>query len=406
MEGAMRQTQCTLSCRDVSRFATTMLLTALAGIGWISGAATVEPLLLVQILVRAAAERRSLEAITLVAKNAPSVQTVRNALAKVLPKTTAACEPLITHALHQRLPKSLSRRTRTMAIDLHMKPFYGDKKTVGTYRGQRKASTKTFFAYATLLVVRKGQTFTVGLVSVVNSDELTSLIDRLLHQAAQKGLRPRRLLLDRGFYAAKVMLNLQQQNIPFVMPMIRRGQSGKTKATSTGTAQFFVKGRKGWAKYTWEARMRTGGRQGPRTKVTTEVCMVPRSEQRHKNIPLVFACYGMSQMAGTALSALYRKRFRIETSYRQMREGLAQTCSTNPVYRLLLVLIALMLRNLWVWLHWTILSGRGEKGERVLRLKLLRARRMLHALIRYLDYKLGLAMIVVVRNPAATAASG
>jgi Transposase DDE domain len=305
------------------------------------------------------------------------------------------------------LPKSLKSRPRTMAIDMHNKPFYGDKKTPGTYRGQPKASTKTFFAYATLLVIRKGQTFTVGLVSIVNSDPLTSIIDQLLGQAALQGLRPRRLLLDRGFYAAKVMLHLQQQNLPFVMPMIRRGQSGTTKKACTGTAQFFVKGRKGWVKYRWEARLRTGGRKGPkgpRTAVTTDVCMVPRPGGQGKTTPWVFACHGMNGMAGTQVAALYRRRFRIETSYRQMHEGLAQTCSKDPVYRLLLVLIAFVLRNLWVWLHWTLLAGRDNNGKRVLRLYLMRARRMLHCLVRYLDYKLGTPKNIDIPSPAATAA--
>jgi hypothetical protein len=403
----MRHGQSTLSCRDICACATSLLVGALAGIGWVAGAATVEPLLLVQLLVRAAAERRSLEAIALLAQDVPCAQTIRNALAKLLPKTTAQLEPVIVEALHRRLPKALKRRRRTMAIDMHNKPFYGDKKTPGTYRGQPKASTKTFFAYATLLVIRKGQTYTVGLVSIVNGEELTSIIDKLLAQAASQGLRPRRLLLDRGFYAAKVMLHLQQQQLPFVMPMIRRGKSGKTKKNCTGTAQFFVKGRRGWAKYRWEARLRTGGckgPKGPRTKVTTDVCMVPRPAQQGKGTPWVFACHGMNKMDPTEVRELYRRRFRIETSYRQMREGLAMTCSKDPVYRLLLVLIAFVLRNLWVWLHWTRLAGRGQDGERVLRWELMRARRMLHCLVRYLDYKLGIPKNIVIPNPAAPAA--
>jgi hypothetical protein len=403
----MRHVQSMLSCKEVSCYATNLLVGALASIGYVAGAATVEPLLLVQLLVRAGAERCSLEAIALLGENVPCAQTFRNALAKLLPKTTAALEPVIIEALHGRLPKALKRRRRDMAIDMHNKPYYGDKKTPGTYRGQPKASTKTFFAYATLLVIRKGQTYTVGLVSIVNGEELTSIIDKLVAQAASKGLRPRRLLLDRGFYAAKVMLRLQQQELPFLMPMIRRGKSGKTKKDCTGTAQFFAKGRRGWATYRWEARLRHGQRKGRRIPVTTDVCMVPMAKkpgQKGKQTPLVFAAYGMRKLAPTAVAELYRKRFRIETSYRQMREGLAMTCSKDPVYRLLLVLIALVLRNLWVWLHWTLLAHRRPDGKRVLRLELLRARRMLHCLVRYLDYKLGMPKNIVVPNPAAPAA--
>lgn len=132
--------------------------------------------------------------------------------------------------------------------------------------------------------------------------------------------------------------------------------------------------------------------------------MVPRPTRKGKSTPWVYACYGMRSLSGVEVAALYRKRFRIETSYRQMHEGLAQTCSTDPVYRLLLVLIAFVLRNLWVWLHWTLLAGRDENGQRVVQLHLMRARRMLHCMVQYLDYKLGLTKNIIVRNAAATAA--
>jgi hypothetical protein len=247
MEETVRHSQSTLSGRDVCTQATSILVSALAAIGWIAGAGTVDPLVLIQVLVRAGAERRSMDAIALLAENLPCAETIRKAIMALLPATTAELEPVITRALQKKLPKGLKRRPRTMAIDMHNKPYYGAKDTPGTYRGQPKASTKTFFAYATLLVVRKGQTFTVGMVSIVNGEELASIIDQLLRQAAAAGLRPRRLLLDRGFYAAKVMLALQEKNIPFVMPMIRRGKKGKTAPECTATAQFFVKGRTGWA---------------------------------------------------------------------------------------------------------------------------------------------------------------
>ena len=397
----MRHSQSTLSCKDVCARVTGILLPALAVIGWVASAGTVDPLILVQVLVRAGAERRSLDAIALLAENLPSAQTIRTAIMRLLPRTTAELEPVIVEALHKKLPKGLNRRPRTMAIDMHNKPYYGDKKTPGTYRGQPKASTKTFFAYATLLVIRKGQTFTVGLVAIVNGEELPTIIDKLLRQAAAKGLKPRRLLLDRGFYAAKVMLDLQEKNIPFVMPMIRRGKAGKTKEACTGTAQFFVKGRQGWATYSWEARIRKDGRKGTRLEVTTEVCMTPR---QGKDTPLVFACHGMKKTDPKQVAALYRQRFRIETSYRQMHEGLAMTCSKNAVYRLLLVLIAFVMRNLWLWLHWTLFAGRGKDGQRILRLELMRARTMMHCLVRYLDHKLGISTRIDVPSPAGAAA--
>lgn len=53
---------------------------------------------------------------------------------------------------------------------------------------------------------------------------------------------------------------------------------------------------------------------------------------------------------------LYRKRFGIETSYRQWRQARIVTCTRDPLLRLLFMVIGLMLRNLWLWLHATHLA--------------------------------------------------
>ena len=52
----------------------------------------------------------------------------------------------------------------------------------------------------------------------------------------------------------------------------------------------------------------------------------------------------------------YRKRFAIEATYRQVHQGRARTSTRNPLVRLLLMAIALILRNVWVWLHYAVLS--------------------------------------------------
>src|SRR5262249_44023888 len=161
------------------------------------------------------------------------LETVRQALLKYLPSQPEDLMPATTRALHTRLPKSLRKRSRTMAIDLHLRPYYGTPRTPGIYRGQLKASTRIFFAYASLLVIRRGQTFTVGLVPVTIGEEQTTVIARLLDQAKQAGLRVRRLLLDRGFYGAPTIQWLQERGIGFIMPMLKRGKSGRTKGDCT-----------------------------------------------------------------------------------------------------------------------------------------------------------------------------
>ncbi|MBP3953789.1 hypothetical protein J8F10_00545 [Gemmata sp. G18] len=55
----------------------------------------------------------------------------------------------------------------------------------------------------------------------------------------------------------------------------------------------------------------------------------------------------------------YRERFGIETSYRQKNQARGWTTSTNPEYRLLLEGVALLLRQVWVYLTLRIARARG-----------------------------------------------
>lgn len=63
--------------------------------------------------------------------------------------------------------------------------------------------------------------------------------------------------------------------------------------------------------------------------------------------PLVYACSeGFWALPPVALR--YRRRFGIESSYRQLGECLAYSSSRDAVYRLLLVGVSLLIRAVWV----------------------------------------------------------
>ncbi len=70
-------------------------------------------------------------------------------------------------------------------------------------------------------------------------------------------------------------------------------------------------------------------------------------------------------MGETAPLSYYRKRFGIETSYRQLRQARIFTCTRDPHLRLFFVGVGLVLRNLWVWLHHVHLSEGREPNLRV-----------------------------------------
>ena len=81
------------------------------------------------------------------------------------------------------------------------------------------------------------------------------------------------------------------------------------------------------------------------------------------------ACWGVCRSP----TDVYRLRFGVETSYRQMNQIQIRTSTQNPALRLLFVAVALLLRNLWAWLHWVVLAE-SRRGVRVVRLERLRLR--------------------------------
>ena len=72
----------------------------------------------------------------------------------------------------------------------------------------------------------------------------------------------------------------------------------------------------------------------------------------------------------------YRGRFGIETSYRQMNQCRIRTTTPRFLVRFFYVAIGFLLRNLWVWLHYAVLSG-PRRGGRAYHLERLGLRTML-----------------------------
>jgi hypothetical protein len=291
-------------------------------------------------------------------------------------------------ALAGHLPKALCRRRLRLAIDLTLIPYHGEpfRDLDEVYRAQAKDGTSHFHAYATAYVVRKGQRYTVALTGVAKGEPLKDVVQRLLRQAASVGIRPRLLLLDRGFYSVAVVRYLQAARHPFLMPVVCHGRSPKQPGGPTGSYVFRTWKTSGWSDYTLaDAKKRTA---------TVSICVKCRNYRgqwkRRGRQALVYAYWGYRPPSPDAVFAIYRLRFGIETSYRQLHEGRIRTTSRRPTVRLLYVGIALVLRNLWVWLHYTLLAM-PRRGGRVILLERLRWETLLLWLLHVAEETFGLA---------------
>src|SRR3954469_13148467 len=324
------------------------------------------------VLFYAAARIVSVAAACRALLRAPSDTAVHDALLATLP-TTAELQRRVNRALQGDLPRALRRRRQPIAIDLHLVPYHGlplhELKEI--YRSQAKSGTCSFHAYATCYVIRQGLRFTVALTWVQRGEALQDVIQRLLAQAARAGVRPRYLLLDRGFCSVAVLRYLQASRRPFLMPLPLRGRRAGHPGGPSGSRVFASARRSGWAEYTL-----TSGRRTATVRVAVKCRNFAGQWGRSGRQRLVYAFWGLTPPSVEWVRQTYRTRFGIETSYRQMNQAKVHTCTRNPDVRLLFVGVALVLRNLWVWLHHHVLAT-PRRGGRVLRLERLRFKLLL-----------------------------
>jgi hypothetical protein len=323
------------------------------------------------VVLRAAARMSSVFAACRDLASAPSQQAIFNALEDGLPQTLRVLEKRLNWALTTTWPRRLRRRLWRVAIDWHLVPYYGkpDCSRNEIYYGKPHQGTTKFHAYATACIVHYGQRYTLALTWVRRHESMVVVLRRLLARIREIDVKIKGLLLDRAFFNVPVTEYLQGERLPFLMPVMIRGRRPKKRVTS---GLHWIKRQKAaWYPHTMKNGQRT---------VALSVCVSYRTHRNRKDRKrvqqkLLFAAWGMHG-SPTEIRERYRKRFGIESSYRQINQARIYTCTRSPHLRLVFVAVALILRNLWVWIHATILAdGRGD--GLTLRLERLRFRRLL-----------------------------
>ena len=206
------------------------------------------------------------------------------------------------------------------------------------YYGKTRQGTKHFHAYASACIVECGLRYIVALTWVRRHESMVKVIERLLAQIDKIGLKIRCLLLDCAFFNVPVAELLQQKRLPFLMPAMFRGRCPKRPAK---TGLHWIKRQSaGWYKHV----LKNGKKQVP-----ISVCVGYRRHRNRKDRKQVKQklLFGAWRISGSPTESRerYRKRFGIETSYRQLRQARIYTCVKDPHLRLLFVAVALILRQ-------------------------------------------------------------
>ena len=291
---------------------------------------------LLDLLLLMAATTRSLTAV--VARFFPfSHVTARRAVQANLPDRDTLTNGL-AQALHDglRLVAKDRRRLWLAAFDTHLVPYYGrpNPYLVG---GPKKLGTKWFYAYATAVLLHRHRRYTVALTAVLPQTPPHEIVRALLEQIARHGLKIKGVVLDSGFESGDTLLLLQERQLAYTVPLRRKGNARNRRNRLFEAAPGTV----GVAQWTTDQSRR---------RVSTAVVVW---QGRPKVCVFAFGGWSHTQARRARDRAgqqrrLYRRRFGIETSYRQKNQAQAATTSADPVYRLLLEGVAHLLRQLWV----------------------------------------------------------
>jgi hypothetical protein len=333
----MRHDHCTITPATVRALAAVAIATALPWRGY-GRLATAEKVL--DVLLLAAALASSLSAVVRRFRFGFGHETARKAVDGNLPDLPRLTEGLLG-ALYLFGSRGLRRREWVVAVDEHRDPFYGERGTFGVTGGQKKHGTKYAFGYATAVIVHLRHRFTVGLVALTGGEKPHEVVEALLAQMQKRGLKLRGLVLDSGFDSGDVLLLLQGRGLSYTVPLRKKGNS-KNKRNAVWDLELGA---------VTEVNWKTDKGNKP---VSTLAVVLRRPKERDKKV-YAFGGWGAEEARSQARRAAlarrwYRKRFGIETSYRQMRQCKARTTKKDARYRLLLIGLALLLRQAWAWL--------------------------------------------------------
>jgi putative transposase len=199
-------------------------------------------------------------------------------------------------------------------------------------RSKAKSGTTHFFVYATAYVILKGNRYSLAMVRVKYDDSMLEVIKKLMKLIKNKSIKISRLLLDRGFYGVKVIRYLKNKRLAFIMPAIKRGKKTDENGGPTCTYKLAALKKSGWHRYTL-----TSSTDGQVDFDVAVVCKNLKS-RRHKKKgreALIYVTFLIKHRPLDWVKQTYRRRFGIESSYRQLHQARVKTATRNPALRLL-----------------------------------------------------------------------
>ena len=297
--------------------------------------------MVLNVLLKAAIEQSSIEAVCADLANVVDSNTLREAVNRALTvDDLRQHEAEFNAALAACVPVEMPKQGLEMVIDCHDEPYYGKSESIRSYtcRSEANDGTTYFWRIASLYVIWRGVRLTLALTYVLPSEKLLTIVQRLLKRHSELGFRLKVLYLDKGFCSGDLIDYLQTARLPTLIACPIRAKDGK------GGTRALCHGRKHYTtSYTF-----TDG-------TTAQLAVVPTLKRQKKTGQqrrtwLVYVLINLHWSAKYAMQR-YPRRFGIELSYRQLGQLRVHTNARNPALRFFYLALALCLLNVWTFLR-------------------------------------------------------
>ncbi|MCU4752071.1 transposase [Halobacteria archaeon AArc-curdl1] len=229
-----------------------------------------------------------------------------------------------------------------VAIDLHEWRFYGNADTDHVLLTYPDQGTNRTYCFATICIVTPGTRFTLEMLALeANGFREKREAVRSLLETAREYVSIRHVYLDRGFYQVHVVAELERLDVDY---LVRARPSKEMKARLSAGAETVV-----------DAYLMQRKRK-PTASVEVTVFAVAHRSSEDEHVWFV-TNLAIEADSAKAYAAAFRRRWGIETSYRQTGDFLPRTSSPTFSVRLFYFLFAVSMYNLWILANVLVTAG-------------------------------------------------
>jgi len=337
--------------------------------------------MLVDVLLKAASEKTSVEAACADLEAVADSNTIRETLNRQFEVGDLWQQEIeLNQALAAHIPKDMPQGGLEIAIDFHDEPFYGKSAELRAYavHDQAQKGTTRFYRIASAYVIWRQVRLTLAVSYVLPEHDTRSVVQTLLHRLGCLGFHATVLYLDKGFCSGSVIQYLQEQGQAAIIACPIRGKTGGTKALCQGRKSYRTA-------YTFS--------DGTVVDIVLVATLPKRRGGKRARKWLAYVVIELADWTPKQVKRKYRRRFGIECSYRQLRQVRIMTNSRNPAFRFFVLGFALLLITIWAWLRWLFCRIKG-RGQARLDETMLRLHRFTRMICRSIEAIYGVQMFI------------